>query len=264
MRISDEIDALEVMGVQPVTFLAATRLLAAWMTLPFMYLAAIGVGFFASYLAVVEQIGDTSSGGYFLIFWMFQNPPDLIFSVIKGDVRWRPRSCSSAATTATRRGRAGRRGHGDREVDGAQHRPRAHHRDDGDARVLGSQPASANRRLADLTGGGRKWLTRRRDRGVTRRARGRGRRRASGTDAADDAPRGRGTPERSGDGRDRRRPRDSARPSSAPCTRTTRSPASSPTTPTPTAGTRARSATTAARTRSRSSTSSSSSAARGS
>ena len=84
MRISDEIDALEVMGIQPVTFLAATRLLAAWMTLPFMYLAAIGVGFVASYIAVVEQIGDTSSGGYLLIFWMFQNPPDLIFSVIKG------------------------------------------------------------------------------------------------------------------------------------------------------------------------------------
>ena len=84
MRISEEIDALEVMGIQPVTFLAATRLLAAWMVLPFMYLAAIGVGFIASYIAVVEQIGDTSSGGYLLIFWMFQNPPDLIFSVIKG------------------------------------------------------------------------------------------------------------------------------------------------------------------------------------
>ncbi|MEK6277085.1 MAG: ABC transporter permease [Actinomycetota bacterium] len=83
MRISDEIDALEVMGVQPVTFLAATRLLAAWMTLPFIYLAAIGVGFFASWIAVVQQVGDISSGGYFLIFWMFQNPPDLLFSVVK-------------------------------------------------------------------------------------------------------------------------------------------------------------------------------------
>src|SRR5688572_1873631 len=86
MRISDEIDALEVMGVPPVTFLCATRLLAAWLTLPFMYLVAIGVGYFASYLAVVKQIGDTSSGGYFLIFWMFQNPPDLVFSLIKGMV----------------------------------------------------------------------------------------------------------------------------------------------------------------------------------
>jgi phospholipid/cholesterol/gamma-HCH transport system permease protein len=83
MRISDEIDALEVMGISSMTFLCATRLLAAWLVLPFMYLAGIGAGFFASYLAVVEQIGEVSSGGYTLIFWMFQNPPDLIYSVIK-------------------------------------------------------------------------------------------------------------------------------------------------------------------------------------
>jgi phospholipid/cholesterol/gamma-HCH transport system permease protein len=86
MRISDEIDALEVMGVPPMTFLAATRLLGAWFALPFVYLAGIGVMYFASYLAVVQQIGDTSPGSYFLIFWMFQNPPDLLFSVIKGMV----------------------------------------------------------------------------------------------------------------------------------------------------------------------------------
>jgi phospholipid/cholesterol/gamma-HCH transport system permease protein len=83
MRISDEIDALEVMGISSVTFLGATRLLAAWLVLPFVYIAGIGAAFFASYLAVVVQIGDVSSGGYFLIFWMFQNPPDLVFSVIK-------------------------------------------------------------------------------------------------------------------------------------------------------------------------------------
>jgi phospholipid/cholesterol/gamma-HCH transport system permease protein len=65
-------------------YLCATRLLASWFVLPFMYLAGIGAAYVASYLAVVEQIGDTSSGGYLLIFWMFQNPPDLIFSVIKG------------------------------------------------------------------------------------------------------------------------------------------------------------------------------------
>jgi phospholipid/cholesterol/gamma-HCH transport system permease protein len=86
MRISDEIDALEVMGINSITFLCATRLLAAWMVLPFMYIAAIGAGFFASYLAVVQQIGEVSSGGFFLIFWMFQNPPDLLYSVIKAMV----------------------------------------------------------------------------------------------------------------------------------------------------------------------------------
>ena len=84
MRISDEIDALEVMGIDSMRFLCATKLLAAWMVLPFMYIAAVGAGFFASYLAVVQQIGEVSSGGFFLIFWMFQNPPDLLYSVLKG------------------------------------------------------------------------------------------------------------------------------------------------------------------------------------
>ncbi len=84
MRITDEIDALEVMGISSMTFLCATRLLAAMLVFPFMYMAGIGAGFFASYLAVVQQIGEVSSGGFFLIFWMFQNPPDLLYSVLKG------------------------------------------------------------------------------------------------------------------------------------------------------------------------------------
>jgi phospholipid/cholesterol/gamma-HCH transport system permease protein len=86
MRISDEIDALEVMGIPPVTFLCATRLLGAWIALPFMYLVGIGVMYSASYLSVVQQVGDVSSGGFLLIFWMFQNPGDLLFSLIKGMV----------------------------------------------------------------------------------------------------------------------------------------------------------------------------------
>jgi phospholipid/cholesterol/gamma-HCH transport system permease protein len=86
MRISDEIDALEVMGISGITFLCATRLLAAWLVLPFVYLCSIGAGFLASYIVVVQQIGDVSSGGFFLIFWQFQNPPDLLYSLIKAMV----------------------------------------------------------------------------------------------------------------------------------------------------------------------------------
>jgi phospholipid/cholesterol/gamma-HCH transport system permease protein len=86
MRISDEIDALEVMGIEPVTFLAATRLLGAWIAIPFLYLVGIGVAYFASYLAVVEQVGDVSSGGYLLIFWTYQDFIDVIFSLSKAMV----------------------------------------------------------------------------------------------------------------------------------------------------------------------------------
>jgi phospholipid/cholesterol/gamma-HCH transport system permease protein len=84
MRISEEIDALEVMGVDSVTFLCATRLLAAWIVLPFMYIGSIGVAYLASYIAVVQQIGFTLAGGYLFIFWQFQNAPDFLYSVIKG------------------------------------------------------------------------------------------------------------------------------------------------------------------------------------
>ena len=84
MRISDEIDALEVMGIDsllfPVLHTPAGGL--AGPALP--YTAGVGAGFLASYIAVVQQVGETSSGGYFLIFWMFQNPPDLVYSLIKG------------------------------------------------------------------------------------------------------------------------------------------------------------------------------------
>jgi phospholipid/cholesterol/gamma-HCH transport system permease protein len=84
MRISDEIDAIEVMGIDSVLYLAATRLLGMWLVLPFVYVTAIAVGFAGSYVAVVQQIGQVSPGGYFQIFWMFQNPVDVLYSAIKG------------------------------------------------------------------------------------------------------------------------------------------------------------------------------------
>jgi phospholipid/cholesterol/gamma-HCH transport system permease protein len=84
MRICEEIDALEVMGVDSITFLCATRLLACGMVLPFMYIGAIGVAFVGSYIAIVKQVGYVSSGGYLLVFWQFQNPGDFLYSLIKG------------------------------------------------------------------------------------------------------------------------------------------------------------------------------------
>ena len=86
MRISDEIDALEVMGISSMTFLCATRLLAAWIVLPFVYAAGIGAAFMASFVAVVRQVGYVSSGGYLLVFWQFQSPTDCLFSIIKAMV----------------------------------------------------------------------------------------------------------------------------------------------------------------------------------
>ena len=57
MRISDEIDALEVMGLDSILYLGSTRLLGTWLVLPFLYMISVAVGFLASYLAVVIQLG---------------------------------------------------------------------------------------------------------------------------------------------------------------------------------------------------------------
>ncbi len=84
MRISDEIDALDVMGIDSIAFLGSTRLLGLWLVLPFAYVIAITVGITASYLAVVVQIGQVSAGGYLQLFWMFQTPLDFVFSLAKG------------------------------------------------------------------------------------------------------------------------------------------------------------------------------------
>src|SRR3954447_12177236 len=84
MRISDEIDALDVMGLDSVAYLGGTRLLGAWMVLPFIYAIAVVAGVAASYLSVVVQLGQVSKGGYLQLFWMFQTPLDFLFSMIKG------------------------------------------------------------------------------------------------------------------------------------------------------------------------------------
>ena len=147
MRISDEIDALEVMGINSLVFLCATRLLGAWLVLPAIYVGAVGAGFLASYVAIVQQIGEVSSGGYFLIFWMFQNPPDLLFSLVKAMAMATVIVLVGCYYGYNASGRPGGRGHRHRQVDGAEHRARPPRRDGGHADLLGLEPESADRRM---------------------------------------------------------------------------------------------------------------------
>ena len=103
MRISDEIDALEVMGVNPMTFLAATRLLGAWMTLPFMYLAAIGDRLLR-HLARRRRADRRRLLRRLLPDLLdVPEPARPLIQPDQGACSWRPPSCWSAATTATPR-----------------------------------------------------------------------------------------------------------------------------------------------------------------
>jgi len=83
MKITDEVDALDVMGMDSVAYLCATRLLGTWIILPALYGLAILVCFFGSYISVVVQLGAVSPGGFFELFWKFQSPMDFLFSATK-------------------------------------------------------------------------------------------------------------------------------------------------------------------------------------
>jgi phospholipid/cholesterol/gamma-HCH transport system permease protein len=83
MRINEEIDALEAVGIDPMRYLVATRLVAAWLTMPFIFFLGLAAHFAANYLIIVVQIGEVSRGGWEMIHWSFQNPADILFATTK-------------------------------------------------------------------------------------------------------------------------------------------------------------------------------------
>ncbi len=83
MQITEEVDALEVMGINAPVYLCSTRLLATWIILPPVYAVAILVSFLGSFIAVVLEVAQVSAGGYLELFWKFQSPDDYLFSAIK-------------------------------------------------------------------------------------------------------------------------------------------------------------------------------------
>jgi phospholipid/cholesterol/gamma-HCH transport system permease protein len=84
MRINEELDAMEAIGLNPMRYVVGTRLVAAWLVLPLIYLMGLGAHFLADWLVIVVQLGDVSQAGWQTIHWAFINPLDILFSEIKG------------------------------------------------------------------------------------------------------------------------------------------------------------------------------------
>lgn len=82
MRISEEIDALEVMAIPSVPYLVTTRIIAGFIAVIPLYV----VGLLASYLAtrgVNTLIQGQSTGSFDHYFHLFLPPEDVIYSFIK-------------------------------------------------------------------------------------------------------------------------------------------------------------------------------------
>jgi phospholipid/cholesterol/gamma-HCH transport system permease protein len=83
MRIQDEIDAMESMGLNPMRYVIATRLVAGWIAFPFIWVLAVATHFVGNFLIIVVQIGEVSRGGWENVHWTFSTPKDFLFCFIR-------------------------------------------------------------------------------------------------------------------------------------------------------------------------------------
>src|SRR5262249_33317837 len=79
MRINEEIDALEVIGIRSVTYLASTRVIAGTIVVIPLYCVAVMMAFLAARIGTTAIYGQ-GSGVYDHYFGTFLNPTDLIWS----------------------------------------------------------------------------------------------------------------------------------------------------------------------------------------
>jgi phospholipid/cholesterol/gamma-HCH transport system permease protein len=82
MRISEEIDALEVMGIRSVAYLASTRVVAGVIVVIPLYCVAVLMAFIATRFGTTMIYGQ-STGVYDHYFNTFLNPMDVIYSFLQ-------------------------------------------------------------------------------------------------------------------------------------------------------------------------------------
>lgn len=82
MRITEEIDALEVMGLNPKSYLVSSRLAAAALTLPGLVLVSYWMMFLGAFVTTVPFLGSTSSGSFWRVLFQLQNLSDFFIVTV--------------------------------------------------------------------------------------------------------------------------------------------------------------------------------------
>lgn len=81
MRINEEIDALEVMGIRAITYLSSTRIIAGILVVIPLYAVAVLMSFIAAKFLTIYSYGQ-SRGVYEHYFATFLRPTDLFWSFL--------------------------------------------------------------------------------------------------------------------------------------------------------------------------------------
>jgi phospholipid/cholesterol/gamma-HCH transport system permease protein len=82
MRISEEVDALEVMAIRPIPYLVTTRLMASIIAIIPLYVVCLGISYLSTQ-AIVYLIGGGSMGGYQHYFGLMLSGTEIFYSVLK-------------------------------------------------------------------------------------------------------------------------------------------------------------------------------------
>jgi phospholipid/cholesterol/gamma-HCH transport system permease protein len=86
MRITEEIDALEVMGVPSLPYLVVTRVIAAMMVLPSLFVIGLLVNYSSSQWFGVDLLQTVSPGGFTTINYAFQGPREFMIANVWASV----------------------------------------------------------------------------------------------------------------------------------------------------------------------------------
>jgi phospholipid/cholesterol/gamma-HCH transport system permease protein len=84
MRVNDEVDALDVIGVDSMVFIVAVRLVAGALTLPIIYMLAIAAADLGGFLQAAVRFNDISQGTYETYRYAFFGPSDIVLSMAQG------------------------------------------------------------------------------------------------------------------------------------------------------------------------------------
>jgi phospholipid/cholesterol/gamma-HCH transport system permease protein len=82
MRIAEEIDALETLGIRPIPYLVTTRLMASVIAVIPLYVVCLAVSYLTTQV-VVQIISGGATGSYLHYFTLMLAGQDILYSVLK-------------------------------------------------------------------------------------------------------------------------------------------------------------------------------------
>ena len=83
MRVTEQIDALETMAVDPIHYLVTPRIAACTLMVPLLAMCFNAVGLLGAYVAATQVLG-IDRGEFFSRIWVWVSPHDIACTLVKG------------------------------------------------------------------------------------------------------------------------------------------------------------------------------------